>query len=100
MSEVSQLAQRARTAARALSIASTQQRNDALGAMADALVSRRAEIIAANAEDMAAARAKGTQIGLLDRLELNEARIAAIAEAIRDVAARPHRPSRSVAPRR
>jgi len=89
MSEVTQLAEKARAAARLLALTSTEERNAALRAMADALVERQAEIISANDEDMAAAREEGTQSGLLDRLELNAARIEAIADAIRDVAALP-----------
>ncbi len=89
MSEVRELAERARLASRALSNTSTRERNDALLAMADALVERQAEIIAANAEDMAAAREKGTASGILDRLLLDSERIGSIAEAIRDVAALP-----------
>lgn len=89
MSEVRQLAEKARAAARALALTSTRQRNEALRAMADALVDRQSEIIAANDEDMVAAQAKGTAAGLLDRLELNRSRIGAIADAVRDVAALP-----------
>jgi glutamate-5-semialdehyde dehydrogenase len=57
--------------------------------MASALVERQDEIISANGRDMALAREKGTQPGLLDRLELNAERLAAIADAMCDVAALP-----------
>ena len=89
MSEVVRLAERAREAAKRMAITSTQQRNAALSAMARALVDRTPEIVAANAEDLEAARAKGTSAGLLDRLELNADRLAAIARAIDDVVALP-----------
>lgn len=57
--------------------------------MADALDARTAEIIAANAEDVARAQGLGTSAALVDRLTLNAARIADIAQALRDVAALP-----------
>jgi glutamate-5-semialdehyde dehydrogenase len=89
MSEVVRLAERAREAAKALAITSTAQRNAALSAMARSLVDRTPEIETANAQDLEAARAKGTASGLLDRLELNAERLAAIASAIDDVVALP-----------
>ncbi len=89
MSEVRELAERARVASRTLANTSTRERNNALLAMADALVENQDDIIAANDEDMAAARAKGTATGLLDRLLLDASRIEAIAEAIRDVVGLP-----------
>ena len=82
MSEVRQLAERAREAATLLAISSSEQRNGALLAMSGALVARRDEILAANAADMDAAREKGVQAGLLDRLELTTSRLAAMAEAL------------------
>ena len=89
MSEVTQLAERARAAAARLAMTSTDERNRALRAMAIALVERQEEIVAANERDMALAREKGTQSGLLDRLLLNTERIEAIAAAVLDVAALP-----------
>ncbi len=71
MSEVLHLAQRARAAASALGITSTEQRNKALLVMAHALTVKQDEILSANQADMDAARAKGTAEGLLDRLELD-----------------------------
>jgi glutamate-5-semialdehyde dehydrogenase len=85
MAEVRELAEKARKAASALAITSTDERNAALVAMADALVARQDEILAANQADMEAARAGGQPDGILDRLELTEARIAAIADALREI---------------
>ena len=89
MSEVLQLAKRARAASGQLAITSTEQRNRALLAMADALIDRQDEILAANAADMAAARDRGTAAGLLDRLELTPARVTAMSDALRELAALP-----------
>ncbi len=83
MSEVLHLAEQAREAARALSITSTDQRNRALLVMSHALLSKQDEILSANQADIEAARAKGTPEGLLDRLELNPARLKSMAEALR-----------------
>jgi glutamate-5-semialdehyde dehydrogenase len=83
MSQVLHLAQRAREAATALAITSTEQRNRALLVMAHALTARSEEIIAANEADLAAAREKGTPAGLLDRLELNPARLKSMSEALK-----------------
>ncbi|HET6350834.1 MAG TPA: glutamate-5-semialdehyde dehydrogenase [Coriobacteriia bacterium] len=89
MSEVLLLAQRARQASRRLATTSSRERDGALHAMADALDSRAAEVLAANAADMDAARAKGTAEGLLDRLALDESRLKSIADALRALAALP-----------
>ena len=89
MSEVLELAIRAREAAGQLAITSTEQRNTALLAMADALVERQDEIVAANEADMAAARAKGTAEGLLDRLALTPARMKGMSDALKEIAAFP-----------
>lgn len=83
MSEVLHLAEKAREAARALSITSTDQRNRALLVMSHALLSKQDEILSANAADLDAARAKNTPEGLIDRLELNPARLKSMAEALR-----------------
>ena len=71
-----------------LAAASAAQKNQALLGMADALVARTAEILAANAADMAAARSSISEV-MLDRLLLTEARILAMAEGVREVAALP-----------
>ena len=66
----------------------TQQKNDALNAMADALLAQEAEILAANALDLEAARGNVPDV-MLDRLLLTSARIAGMAQGIREVAALP-----------
>ncbi len=83
MSEVLNLAKRAREAAGALAIVPTGMRNRALLVMAHALVAKQDEILAANAADIAAARDKGTPEGLIDRLELNPARLKSMSEALK-----------------
>lgn len=83
MSDVLHLAKRAREASRSLAITSTGQRNRALLVMAHALSAKQDEILAANEADLAAAREKGTPEGLLDRLELNPARLKGMSEALK-----------------
>ena len=89
MSEVMDLAVRAKEASRQLAATSTQQRNRALLAMAHALTAKQDEILAANAADMDAARAKNTSPALLDRLELNPQRLKAISEAVKSLSQLP-----------
>src|SRR4051794_13513805 len=79
----------ARRAARSLAQLDTTTKNSALLAMADALESRSAEILEANARDMDAGAEAGLHSGLLDRLELNEGRLAGIASDVRSIAALP-----------
>lgn len=80
---------RAKQAARSLANLSATKKNAALLAMAEEILNSAAEILAANGEDVAAARAKGTPEPLIDRLALSEARISGMAKGIRDVAALP-----------
>src|SRR5690242_18455516 len=80
---------RARVAARALATLTRDRKDAALHAVADALVSATGPIVAANAQDLARGERDGLTPGLLDRLRLDEARIAAIADAVRQVAALP-----------
>ena len=80
--------QEAKAAAPALAAASPQLKNDALLAMAAALEEEEAAILAANALDMAAAKGTVSDV-MLDRLALTPARIAGMAEGIRQVAALP-----------
>ncbi|MBN2823480.1 MAG: glutamate-5-semialdehyde dehydrogenase [Coriobacteriia bacterium] len=89
MSEVKMLATRAREAATALAATSTVQRNRALLSMAHALLAKQDEILSANAADIEAARLKNTPAPLLDRLELNPARLKSIAEALKSLALLP-----------
>ena len=78
----------ARAAWPALQRADTTQKNAALNAMADALNAHLADILAANAQDMDAARGSINDV-MLDRLKLTEARVAGMAEGIREVALLP-----------
>ena len=82
-------AMRARAAARVLRTLPTDAKDAALAAMADALVERTDEILAANRADVEAAASEGTPESVLDRLRLDAARVAAVAHALRDVAALP-----------
>ncbi|MEL6126408.1 MAG: glutamate-5-semialdehyde dehydrogenase [Pseudomonadota bacterium] len=76
----------ARDAARVLASASAERKHAALIAAADAVWSRRDEIIAANGRDMEFAREKGLSGAMLDRLMLNEDRIRGIVDGLRSVA--------------
>ena len=78
-----------RDAAQVLAQLSSEAKAALLDAMADALDSDAATILAANALDLAAAEAKGTGSAMLDRLALNPARLAGISAALREVAALP-----------
>lgn len=82
-------ARRAREAAAVLAPLARTQKDTALLAIADALVARSAEIVAANAQDIAKARANGTSEAIVDRLTLTDERIAAIASDVRDVVGLP-----------
>lgn len=80
---------RARRAARAMAPRTREAKDAALEAIAKALEAGRAEVLAANAADLDAARANGTKGAMLDRLMLDDARIAAMAKAVREVASLP-----------
>ena len=84
---VAELAQKARKASRTLSTATGAERKAALEAIAQAIESRSAEILAANELDMASARAEDIHPQMQDRLLLNSERIAGIAGGARQVAA-------------
>jgi len=84
---MAEIGQAARAAARVLALAPTGQKDRALKAMAAAIRAQRADILAANAEDLAEARASGSASAFLDRLALNEARVEAMAAGIEVVAA-------------
>ncbi|OCW59053.1 glutamate-5-semialdehyde dehydrogenase [Hoeflea olei] len=83
------IGRRAKAAARPLATAGTERKNAALEAMAQAITARRAEILEANALDMQAGRDSGMAASLLDRLSLDEGRIAAMVDGIRAIAALP-----------
>ncbi len=86
---VAALARRSRVAARALATATRAAKDAALHAMADALESRATEVLTANASDVDTATALGTPAHLVDRLHLDEPRVCAMADGLRDVAALP-----------
>ena len=96
-----EILQRAKAATVALSTLTTEKKNAALLAMADALIEDTAPILEANAADMAAAKGTISDV-MLDRLALTESRIEGMAEGIRQVAGLPdpvgHTLSRSTRP--
>jgi len=77
-----ELGQGARAAARALALASPAQKNQALAAMAKAVRLQAAAILAANAEDVAEARAATASAAFIDRLSLDDSRVKAMADGI------------------
>ena len=79
----------AKAAAYVLSTAGTAKKNAALEAIASVLTERQGEWLAANAEDVAAAREAGMRPAMLDRLTLTAERIAGIVDGVRQVAALP-----------
>lgn len=83
------LGRRARAAARQVALAPAEVRNAALKAMAAALRQRAPAILAANALDLAEAKAAGQKESFIDRLLLDDGRIAEIAEAVASVAELP-----------
>jgi glutamate-5-semialdehyde dehydrogenase len=83
------LGRRARAAARQVALASAEGKNAALHAMAACIRTRADAILAANAEDLADARAKGQSGAFIDRLILNPERLDAMADAVESIAALP-----------
>jgi glutamate-5-semialdehyde dehydrogenase len=83
------VARRAREAAYDLAVAPRAAKDAALSAMADALLAATADVLAGNRLDVTLARSQGTPDALVDRLRLNEGRVAAMAQGLRDVAALP-----------
>src|SRR5215210_4601103 len=86
---VAELCRLARDASRTLATLDSDTKNAALHAIADALEARTPEILDANARDMEAGRENGLSSALLDRLALDEARVAGIAAGVRSIAALP-----------
>src|SRR4051794_1777346 len=84
---VTDLCAEARAAARRLAALDTASKDAALHSIADALEARVADILEANGRDMEAGREAGLSAALLDRLMLEETRVAAIAAQVRDIAA-------------
>ncbi len=85
--ELEELCKKAKEASRLTATLGTQAKNEALLAVADALLAHDAEIIAANEKDLCRGRENHMPQGLLDRLLLDEGRIAQMAEGLRQVAA-------------
>jgi glutamate-5-semialdehyde dehydrogenase len=83
------IGRRARAAARSLALAPSDQKDQALAAMAQAIRAAPQDILAANAEDIAEAKAAGAGEAFLDRLSLDEQRVGAIADGIDIVRALP-----------
>jgi glutamate-5-semialdehyde dehydrogenase len=83
------VAGRAREAAHELAVATRAAKDAALHAMADALVAATPEVLRANAEDVSASRGLDIPDALVDRLRLDDDRVAAMAQGLRDVAALP-----------
>ncbi|MCV2402348.1 glutamate-5-semialdehyde dehydrogenase [Marinomonas sp. C2222] len=88
-SYMNQIGQQARAASRLLAKASTQQKNMALLAMADALETARPRLIEENLKDMQNGKEKGLDAAMLDRLLLNDARIDGMIEGLKQVATLP-----------
>ncbi len=87
--DVERAARAARAAAQELALATRAAKDAALLAMADALEQQADAILAANADDVAAAEAAGTPAALVDRLRLDRSRVTQMAEGLRGVAALP-----------
>jgi glutamate-5-semialdehyde dehydrogenase len=86
---VHEVARRGRVAAADLRQLTRNEKDAALRALADALVTRTPEIVSANAIDVERAQGNGTSAAIIDRLTLTAPRISDIAQALRDVAALP-----------
>ena len=86
---VRDLAGRARVASRRLALLTRAEKDAALLALADAVDAAAHDVVAANAEDLRRGREGGMATGLLDRLSLDTDRVAAVAQALRDLAALP-----------
>ena len=86
---VRHLAERAHEAASSIARLDGDARRRLIERMADVLAHRRAQVLAANAQDMERGRANGLGAAVLDRLKLDDARIDAMAQGLREVAAQP-----------
>ncbi len=86
VSHITEKAQAAKRAAAALAVLSSDVKNRALRAMADALIANRTGLITANARDVEAARRDGRPAAFLDRLTLTPSRIDEMAKGLREVA--------------
>src|ERR687897_2064450 len=86
---VAEICESAKRASRELAVTSTEAKNAALVRLAELLGARTGEILEANADDLADERAARLTEALRDRLTLDEARIAAMADGVREIAALP-----------
>ena len=89
LEQMTVLARQAKQAARGLALLTTAQKNSCLLVMAEALECQSAALQAANALDMDAAAKMGLSKAMLDRLQLDDQRIAGMARGLREVAALP-----------
>jgi len=89
MGDVRAQAERARAAAAETALLARAAKDAALHAMADALVSASSDVLAANARDVERGRTAGLTDALVDRLTLTSARVEAMAQGLRDLAALP-----------
>ena len=89
MTALQQQGAAAKAATYVLATAGTAKKNEALAAIADILAERQAEWLAANAEDVAAAKEAGMRSAMLDRLTLTPERVAGIVDGVRQVGALP-----------
>ena len=87
--DLQRMGQRARSAARSLAKVPSSAKNDALNRAADALETRAGEILAANAEDVKAARRAGLEDAVVGRLMLDRGKLCKIADDVRTIAALP-----------
>jgi glutamate-5-semialdehyde dehydrogenase len=86
MTEVAELARRARAASRELALATRATKDAALHAMADALEASVDAVLAANADDVRRAEDAGTDRAIVDRLRLTPDRVSAMADGLRELA--------------
>jgi glutamate-5-semialdehyde dehydrogenase len=96
-SEMRVLGHAAKAAAGELALVNSERKVAALKAMAKVIRVHAKEILAANAEDMKAAEARGLSAALLDRLKLNEARVEGMAKGLEEIALQPDPVGRTLA---
>jgi glutamate-5-semialdehyde dehydrogenase len=84
--QMAKVAKDAKAAAQVMAGLSTAVKNDLLRRMADALIERGVELLAANEKDLAAAREAGLAPAMIDRLTLDSKRVSAMADGLREVA--------------
>jgi glutamate-5-semialdehyde dehydrogenase len=91
------LGEAAKSASTELALATPERKTAALHAMAKAIRDQAPAILAANAEDMKAAEVRNLSAALLDRLNLNDARVEAMAKGLEEIAAQPDPVGRTLA---